>query len=440
MSARLKRHVIYFFIVFVLFSVARLEIDFISKYVRIESAFFNFDYLLIFATPWPSVAFVIIFLIDVLWGICRGGFWGISDLPVIMENSLHFGFFGLLALTTFIGVLFFNILVLTLIARRFSRFIPGRKDVIFIFFAISTPLMMIRTTLPDGLNSLFGSQSASFIKNILTNNFYQEMFFGGTAKFEKKANFSLLKVDDLTNKRILLVIFESWGLDNNGHYISMVKKHFSNKKIEITNGSFKGPTVYGELRELCSAIPTSLNISITPGDCLPEYAKKNGFITTAFHGNSAAFYRRDRWMGGVGFDFFYDRNLILQKNPDARTFLNPQFNSISDEYMMRFIGDMAAMRNAQKEFYYFLSLDSHGPYKTTPNSDCNFSDQFRGELCDYFQKIDTTLSLISEFSAKNPDFKIFVIGDHNPYLLANESNINLFSKSQVPAFIVHPSR
>ena len=129
--------------------------------------------------------------------------------------------------------------------------------------------------------------------------------------------------DKIENKKVLLIVNESWGIPFNTKIQKQLLTPFltnSNiKNIKESSINFSGFTIGGELRELCQKVPNHFNLKnqITGfEDCLPHKFKNNGYHTVAVHGALGLMYDRQHWYPRAGFEkmLFRDQGLNLPKS------------------------------------------------------------------------------------------------------------------------------
>lgn len=144
----------------------------------------------------------------------------------------------------------------------------------------------------------------------------------------------------------------------------MTERYFGRTGYRITTNSFRGPTVYGECRGLCSVMLDSINVIDPPQNCVPARLVRKGVRTLAVHGNDASFYRRNRWISRIGFQNFYDKKLLAKEAEAERTpvTLDSHFDVVSDSQALPIMSALAFREQHLVKFYYLMSISSHGLY------------------------------------------------------------------------------
>lgn len=264
--------------------------------------------------------------------------------------------------------------------------------------------------------------------------------FNWTAKFSQSPYTSILqtKLDQPTSSQVVFIIMESWGaFTNTQHqerFISRFKSQLAPTEF-FTHGTsdFLGATVNGELRELCGLQVSHYNLeraSIPLQSCLPHKLRQQNYHTLAMHAANSAIYDRGIWYKDAGFQhtLFFEQ---LKSPSFCRSF--PGKCDIELFYEL----DNALMAHP-KLFFYWLTLNSHYPYKnadiTQEELNCNDFDISRDtEACRNILLNNQFLSQLSKKSYdshyKNVEF--IIVGDHQPPIMKSVSNTPVFKKDTV---------
>lgn len=222
-------------------------------------------------------------------------------------------------------------------------------------------------------------------------------------------------------KRMLLVLVESWGVPQNEKELTYQLNTLLRPGIElIKSGSIRqtGGTVAGELRELCKLSSSKIyfgNLGDAAAMCWPYQLRKEGYVTTAVHGGSAAMYRRNEWYPSIGFMHNYFMHNYPRKAKHCYS-----FPGLCDVDLASFIAD--ALVENERSFVYWMTLNSHLPYdkrdlQKYPSVDCTaLGMKGDGQRCFNY-------SLIQEMFASLVDVlvqpslhgtEVVLVGDHQP--------------------------
>ncbi|AWM79002.1 hypothetical protein DKL61_00735 [Gammaproteobacteria bacterium ESL0073] len=245
-----------------------------------------------------------------------------------------------------------------------------------------------------------------------------------------------LKNKKLLNKKLLLIVVESWGQPLDSNIQEDILKNVKAKSNELEyfhQGSmpFRGFTVEGELRELCQLHPETVDLyQIKTGfqNCLPHQLNTLGYQTTSFHGGGSTIYGRKEWYPKAGFKMdLFQEDFKLPNKCIA-------FDGACDWDIIPFIKQ--SFTQDKKLFNYWLTLTSHYSYYTkdihNTRFNCKTHNLSDGDACHNFmlqtQLFDDIANLIS--SPEMHGVEVIIVGDHPPPLFkANE--IALFKTKQM---------
>lgn len=239
--------------------------------------------------------------------------------------------------------------------------------------------------------------------------------------------------------RMLLVVVESWGVPKDARIQEALLAPINKLNIEKSqSGQIEqaGMTLAGELRELCHLFPEHYNLSdVNEGfeNCLPNRLRAKGFVTASMHGATSLMYDRNRWYPRAGFQqhiFFEDRIWPRRCYSFPGACDLDLFSSVESYFSQ-----------SGKRFFYWLTLNTHGPNDMRDLRhdlfDCErFGVASDSESCRNFklhaQFFEGFAKLLSSPEMKGVEF--VVVGDHAPTLLdVNEKSGN-FQERVVPWF------
>lgn len=244
-----------------------------------------------------------------------------------------------------------------------------------------------------------------------------------------------------TNKngdKILLIVNESLGkaTDSNiqAALLAPLYKHKPHYDyIEDGAFSFVGPTVSGELRELCQKNATVMDISKVDdkefANCLPARLRQQGYSTYSVHGAAGALYDRSRWYPLIGFDD------VLFKDDFTEARDCKSFSGKCDYDLFDPIADILASK--EKVLLYWLTLNTHTPYDDylfVDGFDCKkFSLKIKGEACLNFKQQYQFFYRLSEYvqDDRMKGVEVYIVGDHAPPIMSLKDNYSVFEDFDV---------
>lgn len=239
--------------------------------------------------------------------------------------------------------------------------------------------------------------------------------------------------------KMLLVVSESWGVPVNTDVQKQLLAplaRLGNKILWQAEGElqFHGATVAGELREICNLSPNHFNLrDVTEGfdSCLPNYLRANGYHTSALHGASGVLYDRIYWYPRAGFD---EITFFENKVWERRCYSYPgacDFEAIK-------VAE-AALAQPGKQFFYWLTLNSHAIYDlrdlVIDVFDCNkYAIPDNSQVCRNLKlQAQFFFSLSQSIEAGNfAGVEVIIVGDHDPIITNLEEKTAHFADNKVP--------
>lgn len=259
--------------------------------------------------------------------------------------------------------------------------------------------------------------------------------------------------DSVQKPDVVLIVVESWGLSADSAIRNSLVAPYTNgnlaTKYQMLQGTvpFYGPTVMGEVRELCGSKGGFEVLNASPSElqkCLPGRLTSLGYQNIALHGMDGHLFDRNKWYPKIGFDEvrFRDsfKDLGLPNCPGA-------FSGTCDADVADWIGDRLEKDEARPRFVYWMTLNSHLPLPNPPllqnPASCSISDSARRmpALCSWYQLEDNVHQAIADLALRvsaRPTVFI-VVGDHAPPFSEPELRDG-FSNAVVPYLILIPTR
>lgn len=330
----------------------------------------------------------------------------------------------------------------------------NRKVNLLFIFSILLPTFSTLTLRQKSTNDDLLIANRHPYESILTEYINKSISFDGltlgeysNAAFKTIENNSAAEVLKTTkSKRIALIIVESWGYPNNHNELKNQLSSFLNKKEitlkELDKIYYTGSTVAAELRELCGIRPFGAQIRSIPAEfranCLPEKFRKAGYQVKFMHAGNSSFYNRGTWYPQIGLNdgIFYKKEL---ENNYGKCYSWPGFCDI--KLINNFI---ESLKNEEKIFFYWLTLNSHMPYDERDISNENkdqciqLNIEKTSKRCNNHLIIkDFFTSLSSKITSNIQDLKgveIILVGDHAPPFFEEKSRTSFIKETYVPAF------
>lgn len=228
---------------------------------------------------------------------------------------------------------------------------------------------------------------------------------------------------------IVLVLDESWGLPHDTRLGDFVLEPLRDA-VRRTAGAhlrygrvpFQGPTVSGELRELCFRRVLSLHPDVSgfSAACLPALLESKGYTTESVHGFAPAMFSRNIWYPKLRFQrIVFGPDLVRDGVTDRCGFVFP---GICDTAAWGWLTHQ--IHPEGKQFIYWLTLSAHLPLPSHPDwvpdsePHCPAIAALKGHdaACDLmrvhrqlFQAIASSIDhgLLS-------DSLLIIVGDHSP--------------------------
>ena len=250
---------------------------------------------------------------------------------------------------------------------------------------------------------------------------------------------------------LVLVLLESWGIPSDTSIRGeLVKPYFQSSLLahyEVSQGTvpFYGPTIAGEARELCSSHIGFHLLDASRQElqgCLPERLLQLGYHTMVLHGMDGHMFDRSIWYNTIGFQEKWFRDGFRKQGlPDCVG----AFTGTCDGAIAEWIGHRLAQPEANPDFVYWVTLNSHLPVPTPPPfqaaDSCSISPILsqQSAFCSWYQLVANVHHSVAQLAmAKLARPTVFVIvGDHAP-AFANPRLRGQFSSEVVPYIVLVP--
>ena len=251
---------------------------------------------------------------------------------------------------------------------------------------------------------------------------------------------------------LVLIVVESWGLLTQSAIGDSLVAPYSRADLlaryKVSRGDvpFYGATVAGEARELCGSTLGVAVMEATQKElsgCLPDRLAAIGYHSIAVHGNDGRMFNRNDWYLRIGFEETWFKEELQSENlPNCIG----AFTGTCDAAIADWIGSRLKNSDAQPQFIYWMTLNSHlpvpNPAPLSSPASCAFSASLTAQpaLCGWFQLVANVHQSVYRLAIKAEERPtVFVIvGDHAPPFADLEIR-NDFSHKAVPYIVLTPT-
>jgi len=213
--------------------------------------------------------------------------------------------------------------------------------------------------------------------------------------------------------KLLVVLLESWGETSAdmATLVSNVRRDVPSAEVAGGFTAYAGPTLAGEVRDLCGHILSFSSVDASLADCLPRRALREGYHTAAFHGYDGYFYNRQILYPQIGF-------MRSWFAPDfgAAERCGGAFDGICDDIVLARAIDR--LRAPGRQFVYMMSLSAHEPIAPSL-ADRSYIRAAPGHALDG-RRINEALVRLAVNQSRQiaregrGDVVLYMAGDHNP--------------------------
>ena len=246
-----------------------------------------------------------------------------------------------------------------------------------------------------------------------------------------KTFYAFVKRDDVLPRRVVLMLVESWGETQGtlGTIASDIRSR-NFQSVEYGFASYRGSTLSGEFRELCSIYVQPSDSSMTEIahlKCAPKYFYEKNYQVIGIHGYQSSFYARSLFWArfGIKNQMFGDRFKTKPQCPGP-------FPGVCDENLIRKSIDMLD-EAANPTFVYILTLSSHEPMD--PAALDRRGKYFNEVQVQHSTQIVTRRAISAmverlEERRSSECTLVYIAGDHQPPSASAQGNI--FELGKVP--------
>jgi hypothetical protein len=159
--------------------------------------------------------------------------------------------------------------------------------------------------------------------------------------------------------KIVVMLVESWG--ERADSLKQMGTDMQSERLRVLKSgltTYRGSTLSGEFRELCSRylVPTDeLKDKGSGLDCAPAFLERQGYKTWGLHGYQRAFYARSTFWDRFGID----NEMFTEDLPGLERCLGAFEGTCDTALIKRGIDVLGS--EAGRSFVYLLTLSSHEP-------------------------------------------------------------------------------
>lgn len=402
--------------------------------------------LLLFKNKYSKILFFILFIIiyflDVLY-------WTKQFFPILnLEDFLNFLTYIPYAPKTylfFISIGILNLIFLCFALLKLEKHAHNSMILPFLFLYIIFNIFF------------FDDRGINYSDHLKTQGYWGSMYeTHQNLKFNRNLHWREARIPEFTPssyhsslkenldlvsppQKIIFILNESWGSFSidpqvNKEIIEPLLKLENVSLINYGENHAGNGTIMAEIREMCSLSSDSPNFKLGDqnkfNDCIPRQLRRQGYFTESYHGADAGMYARNTWYPALGFSHpkFY---------PDLENLERCySFPGACDKNILFEIAELNKRTN-EKQFIYWLTLNSHHPYSEKDidvyHFDCKLNKfKNRQEAC---RNLNLQFQLFNNLatSIKNGNFKnttIIIVGDHMPPLVSDKEK-DSFKKDTV---------
>ncbi len=434
----------------------------LGLFIYMPRAIFYFEYALVlfliiyFNKPKLAyVVFVIILLLDFFDAFSSVYLFNVFEFLRNFKYLFLYkiSFFQILMVLVFILAL---IIIYKLIIKLNDSIQVNKKVALKTMLLVYAIIFVL--DLLNGSNKITDNHSSWKITNkniasFITKNYiyyFEQLFSINANKVTKYSEpspvFKYLKNDNTNSEMVIIV--ESWGLINDSLIRNQVRQ-FINQKI-VEKGftfnwgmtSFSGSTTSAALKQFLNLkgyYNYFLNkTSLSTGDSsLFDIKNTQGYHTAGFHSYTGKMFARSTWWPNIGMQNVYFRENYLAEHLNEPNSIQEEspFPAIKDELMFDYL--LNKTRGPQKEFAYFLTVNSHLPFRyktatiyptlTNQINNLQISDEAKSQLMFIYEQLYYYIDKLAKSKFK----RIIIMGDHvPPYININDRHF--YNDQNVP--------
>ncbi len=343
------------------------------------------------------------------------------------------------------------------------KILPRRDGVLRGLWAVApSAILMVLLLSVDtlkGYNPITRSGGQRWGTHLVGETFYRtSMYIVASLRYDRPPGTPVPSASDVLRPlkgdnryaklNIVQVLVESMGLQvNAGEGVREFALFHSPEILQryrLTEGSvpFNGPTVPGQLRELCGlqlGVRVDASVAAQSERCLPRQLRSLGYDTEAIHGYTGSMFHRSIWYS----DFGFQKSVFLEqmKNLPGMHLCEGAFEGICDADVAQLIHtQLLASRGGKRPlFVHWMTLNSHLPVEEEGAPAYSCPPGYAVDVCDQLGYIHLALESIAKMAADPtiPPTAFVIVGDHAPPYIEGEKR-NLYDQANVPYLLLQP--
>lgn len=251
---------------------------------------------------------------------------------------------------------------------------------------------------------------------------------------------SFKKTETANKKNVVIIILESFGHENISKTQTPFLDSLITKSYYFKNGFANGKVSIDAVPSIISSIPSLMNnsfiissYSLNKTNSLPKILKKEGYMTSFFHGAFNGSQNFDQYAKAAGFEKYYGKDEYT--GPEA---FDGKWGIFDEEFLQFFAGKLSSFK--EPFFSTIFTISSHNPYKIPER----YKDKFPKGTTVVHESIaytDYSLKLFFENAKKQKWYNntLFVISaDHTSSSGESEIAKTIIGKFHIPILFFDP--
>jgi hypothetical protein len=448
------------FIAVNIFSLLGLIVFFPRSYFYYEYALVLL-FLFVFKKAWPSVLlFIIVFAFDLfnlfssLFLFQLNEFFASIQFAKLYHYSWH-------QFLLFLLVIAFVVLIGLTLAKS-QKTIQQHTQPFLMLFALIYGVIYV-ADLQTGLNIFNEVKQEERVndpnndpKNIISSlfyDYYKDLKITAseipTILKTPSITFSSFSKDTVGNQ--MTIVVESWGAFADSvlqdRFQASLIHIFNKEGYGVTTGLTKyfGSTTAAGMRELTNS-NGGYGYFMNPQNAqsyksIFNYKNEQGYETFAFHPFTGRMFSRSIWWKNLGANHIYFRDNYVVEHPLFANNIDEEahFPSVKDEAFFDYINDKT--KNVSKKYVYFLTVNSHLPYKhhtqeIHPDTallikKLPISEEAQSQL----SHIKNFIVYVAQHLKANHWDKVVIVGDHLPPFPGLQER-TFYKEGKVPYLVI----
>ncbi|ADV82101.1 sulfatase-like hydrolase/transferase [Terriglobus saanensis] len=429
--------------------------------INMRVAEINLDYLvlvllyIVAGRFLAGVGFFLVYVVEILKVFDKIYFFTQEDLAYAVRFAFQ------VQTGTLIGGVSAALLFCALFTYLWLKVLPGRDGVrLGLWAAAPSAVLMVLLLGVDtlkGYNPITRSGGQRWGTHLVGETFYRtSMYIVASLRYDPPPGTPIPSASDVLRPlkgdnryaklNIVQVLVESMGLQLNAGEGTREFAMFHSPEIlqryRLTEGSvpFDGPTVPGQLRELCGlqlGVRVDASVAAQSERCLPRQLRSLGYDTEAIHGYTGSMFHRSIWYR----DFGFQKSVFLEQMKDTPGMhvCEGAFEGICDADIAQMIHKQLLASRKHPLFVHWMTLNSHLPVEEEGAPEYSCPTGYAEDVCNQLGYVHVALESIAKIAADPtiPPTTFVIVGDHAPPYIEGEKR-NLYDQANVPYLLLQP--